>query len=992
MLALLYLILAIYLGDQFSRRFFRYVSVAQRCATAVLVGLFLSSWFSYLAAWLFRRTATPLFWSNLCFFLAAAAAWIGIRRRRARRGIHTDAQFVLPRVPGSALWDWVTLIVFFILACWMMFATLGYRSATGTLLIGNNEWSDFGPHTAIIQSFAVGHNFPTEYPHFAGEPIRYHFLFYFQAGNLTYLGFNLACSLNLLSIITLVAMLTLVMTLGQLLFYSRTVGRLGAVLFFFHGTLSFVAFLRSQPSFKAALHSIVTLKDFLPSGYPYRGELWGIWTQVVYLNQRHFASGLGILLIVLLFLFDRYRQHYATKTAAAVAPEPINGSDIEPPFPPPSWEERPPVEPDKPGVSLFTRLRGLSGRLIEVDKSFLFAGCLLGLLPFWNALIFTAAFAILAGFFLLFPCRRQLVALGLMTAVIALPQLVLIQSGGAQTPTHSLLHWGYVIDQPTWGKIIRYIGFSFGLKLGLAALALVFASWFQIRFFLTLCVLWVITFSLQLSVEGLANHKFLNVWLIISNLFVAYALWRLWRLPNRWLRVVSKPAAAVAAAAIFLGGAIDLFPIHNSYWIDMKFARDPLVKWIQENTRPHDVFLSDRFVNHQILLAGRRIFYGWPSFAWSSGYDTTLRDREYREFFESMDPYAVFRLLRKHKIAYVAIDDAVRHSDFIKQTNEKLYALNCPKVWEDKNSEYNALVIYKVPDPPPKVLKLPQPAPQMTNAPAVTMFQGGRGAGKGQFDFPRGMTTDAAGNFFVADTNNGRVQKFSPTGAFIMSVGSEGKGPGQFSEPNAVAVDAAGNLYVTEAGNHRVQKLSPNGTFLSEWKGPTPGFYGPRKIAPGPENSLYVVDQGRTRVVRFGYDGQVLVTWGSKGSGEGQFDDPTSVAIDPGRNRVYVADPRNKRIQVFDSGGKFLGQWPVAEWGSANGYEDLAVDVKSGRVYASSAHMNTVLVYDPDGKRVASMVAKAGEKFEGATALVVLNDKLYVLCAGSSRVVQIDLP
>ena len=56
MLALLYLVLAIYLGDQVSRRFFRFVTVAQRCATAVLAGLLLSTWFTYVASWVFGRT------------------------------------------------------------------------------------------------------------------------------------------------------------------------------------------------------------------------------------------------------------------------------------------------------------------------------------------------------------------------------------------------------------------------------------------------------------------------------------------------------------------------------------------------------------------------------------------------------------------------------------------------------------------------------------------------------------------------------------------------------------------------------------------------------------------------------------------------------------------------------------------------------------------------------------------------------------------------
>jgi Uncharacterized conserved protein len=359
------------------------------------------------------------------------------------------------------------------------------------------------------------------------------------------------------------------------------------------------------------------------------------------------------------------------------------------------------------------------------------------------------------------------------------------------------------------------------------------------------------TFCLELSIELLANHKYLNIWLIISNLFAAYGIWRLWLVRPVWLRFATWPAVLCVSAAIVTSGLIDLFPIHNSFWIQLKYRDDALIKWVRENTKPHDIFLSDRFVNHSILLAGRRIFYGWPSFSWSAGYDTTRRDNEYRELFESNDPYAVFRLLQKHKIAYVAIDDGVRRSDFINRNNEKLYAMNLRKVWEDKTNQYGSLIIYKVPQKMPRELKRPSQASLQTliaNAPAVTMFQGGRGAGRGQFDFPRGMTVDAAGNVLIADTNNGRIEKFSATGIFIASLGTKGRGRGELAEPNAVAVDQAGNMYVTETFNHRVQKLAPDGRFLTEWKGPEPGFYGPRKIALGPDDSVYVVDQGRARL------------------------------------------------------------------------------------------------------------------------------------------------
>src|SRR6266542_55142 len=197
------------------------------------------------------------------------------------------------------------------------------------------------------------------------------------------------------------------------------------------------------------------------------------------------------------------------------------------------------------------------------------------------------------------------------------------------------------------------------------------------------------------------------------------------------------------------------------------------------------------------------------------------------------------------------------------------------------------------------------PPPQFSSLPesATTMFEGGKGTEEGQFDSPSGIAVDASGNILVADTNNGRIEKFSPTGTFLSIIGTKGKGHGL-------------------------------------------GFYGPRRIAIGPDDSIYVVDQGHARIVKFSPDGRVLVTWGTSGNGDGQFNDPTSLAVDPTTNKVYVADPRNKRIQVFDSDGRFLTKWLIPEWGQPAGFEDLAIDLKMGRLYASSANMDAVLSFD----------------------------------------------
>ena len=188
-----------------------------------------------------------------------------------------------------------------------------------------------------------------------------------------------------------------------------------------------------------------------------------------------------------------------------------------------------------------------------------------------------------------------------------------------------------------------------------------------------------------------------------------------------------------------------------------------------------------------------------------------------------------------------------------------------------------------------------------------------------------------------------------------------------------------------------MQKLAADGTFIAEWKGPDAGFYGPRRIAIGPDDSIYIVDQGRTRIVKFNPDGRVLAIWGTKGNGNGQFDDPTSVAIDPTTDKVYVADPRNKRVQVFDANGKFLTKWEVPEWGRPAGFEDLAIDSKTGRLYASSANINAVFIFDLNGNRIGSLTPKPPDQLEGPSALALADRKLYVLNMGGNRVIVIDL-
>src|SRR3954447_26409143 len=228
MLALIYLGNAIALGDLVCRRFYRFTSISHRWAAAILVGILLSTWFTYLAGLAFAHTAEPLLFADLLVFVAAPGAifWLSRKAPKVSR--------VAPRAPGSSRWDWVTLGALFSATCVVSIGTL-YVHKQGTLRLSARETSDLAPQLGIVQSVAGGHNFLTLFPPNVSEATQ--FLFFFQAGNLQFLGLNLAWSVDLLSTLVLTSMLALVMALAEVLFISRVVGRVGATLFFFHGSL-----------------------------------------------------------------------------------------------------------------------------------------------------------------------------------------------------------------------------------------------------------------------------------------------------------------------------------------------------------------------------------------------------------------------------------------------------------------------------------------------------------------------------------------------------------------------------------------------------------------------------------------------------------------------------------------------------------------------------------------------------------------------------------
>jgi DNA-binding beta-propeller fold protein YncE len=245
-----------------------------------------------------------------------------------------------------------------------------------------------------------------------------------------------------------------------------------------------------------------------------------------------------------------------------------------------------------------------------------------------------------------------------------------------------------------------------------------------------------------------------------------------------------------------------------------------------------------------------------------------------------------------------------------------------------------------------ETLKDPPPKPKETPAPQVPVAEE-----TPQFSAPRGITIDSTRNYYIADTGNSRIQKFTADGKFLQAFGTRGEGEGELREPQGIAVDTSGSVYVTDALNHKLIKFTSDGAFVKEWHGPDTGFYGPRDLAFGPDGRLYIVDQGRTRVAIFDPATESFSAWGKAGAGDGQFNDPCGIAV--GGGFVFVTDTGNGRIQVFDMKGAFIRQWPVPQWGADVKYfTDALYDDVSKRLYVSSGKSNEVLTFDIEGRPI----------------------------------------
>jgi uncharacterized protein (TIGR03437 family) len=208
-------------------------------------------------------------------------------------------------------------------------------------------------------------------------------------------------------------------------------------------------------------------------------------------------------------------------------------------------------------------------------------------------------------------------------------------------------------------------------------------------------------------------------------------------------------------------------------------------------------------------------------------------------------------------------------------------------------------------------------------------FSGDGGpASSAAMNLPLGIAVDAAGNLYIADTDNNRIRKVSggtiATVAGTGSTGSTGDNgratSATLTYPYGVAVDSAGNIYIADTGNNRIRKVS-NGTITTVAGTGVSGsngdggpainatFNNPQRVAVDAIGNLYISDTGNHRIRKVS-NGTITTVAGTGTPGySGDFgpassaalDQPMGIAVD-GAGNLLIADSLNERIRMVSNG------------------------------------------------------------------------------------------
>jgi DNA-binding beta-propeller fold protein YncE len=225
-----------------------------------------------------------------------------------------------------------------------------------------------------------------------------------------------------------------------------------------------------------------------------------------------------------------------------------------------------------------------------------------------------------------------------------------------------------------------------------------------------------------------------------------------------------------------------------------------------------------------------------------------------------------------------------------------------------------------------------------------------------------GVAIDSAGHVFVLHRGPGPLMEFDPDGNFVRAFGE-----GMFDRPHGLRIDAQDNIWATDVGSHVVYKFDRSGRLQmvlgvrgrpGEWHdyGHLRLFNEPNEMAFAANGDVFILQghgKGPCCVLKFDAGGNFIKSWGTKGSGPGEFDLCHSIVIDD-TGLLHIADRNNGRIQVFDAEGAYIREssHPGTPCGLALGPDGL--------LYLAHGHCGQIMRLDRQG-RVLGVTGSQGK-------------------------------
>lgn len=597
-----------------------------------LTGTLSLTWLVYLAAYVFQNQKKPLFFGNL-IACGAVLVFLGIYtvyfKGFQKHPVKLKPFFLGENEKQKASGPLLYTLLAVLFTAFLMFLT--FKVVDGNVYVGYSVFSDFAPHLGMIRSFSVSNNFPTQYAHFAGEDIRYHFMFQFMVGNLEYLGLRLDFAFNLPSMFGMISVYMLLFVLAVYLTKSRLCGYLTAFLFTFRSSFTVFRYMAEQTKGNV-LEALLTNTEFL--GYT-QNENWGLWNLNVYCNQRHLAFALAFLLLALILFFP-YVEHMGQSLLKTKETQKQGGSVLTAQF----------------KTLFFTKT---AFGVLDVKQA-VGMGLFLGGLAFWNGSVLVATLAMLFFMAAASEYRLDYLITALLALVLYFCQSALFVDGSVVSPAY---YFGFLAENKTaWGVLLFIVELT-GIVLFVAVIGAAMVKGTRRYMLLVFFVPFILAFTLALTGDITVNHKWIMMSLMLLSVFAAIVLEKL-LLEKDWLK---RTIAVLLLFVLTATGMYDLTIVVKRNENYLIFSQDdPVTNWIAEHATCEDIFLTPYYSLNNVVMGGAMLYYGWPYYAWSAGYDTYSRDVQVKLMYESSSVEELKYRIEENNIRYIIVDHDCRTS------------------------------------------------------------------------------------------------------------------------------------------------------------------------------------------------------------------------------------------------------------------------------------------------------------------------------------------